>query len=120
MMKALYGNLWFPLCCMGCIYHTRQFWVVSDSSTAILEPWESGDLVVIHQGKGDVSQELTEVCILKAVKILCSYRKSQKCPIEDFNILISAHFESFEKIRHKQRLACSDWERVDICSKNGN
>lgn len=46
-------------------------------STAMLEPGQSGLLVVIHGGKGDVSQELTEVYILKAAKILCSYRKTE-------------------------------------------
>ena len=46
-------------------------------STAMLEPGESGVLVVIHVGKGDVSQELTEVYILKAAKILCSYKKTE-------------------------------------------
>lgn len=89
-------------------------------SIAMLELGELFVSVVIHVGPGAVSQELTEIHILKAAEILCSYRKTEKCPIEDLNVLMSAHFESFEEIRHKQRLACSDWERVDVCSKKGN
>lgn len=46
-------------------------------STAMLEPGQSGALAVIPVGKGDFSQELTEVYILKTAKILGSYKKPE-------------------------------------------
>lgn len=63
---------------------------------------------------------ITESNTFRAAKIPCSSRKTSKYSIEDLSILMSAHFESFEEIRHKQRLACSDRECLDVCSKKRN
>lgn len=63
---------------------------------------------------------ITEVNILRAAKISRSSRKTSKYSIEDLSILMNTHFESFEEIRHKQRLACSDRECLDVCSKKRN